>query len=51
MDGCTVRVKVGPHGAKPEHDDVARAASALGRPLRDVAADALAAWRGADGHS
>jgi uncharacterized protein (TIGR00299 family) protein len=51
VDGCQVRVKVGPHGAKPEHDDVARAASTLGRPLRDVAADALAAWRGADGHS
>ena len=51
VDGCTVRVKIGPHGAKPEHDDLARAASALGRSLRDVASDALAAWRETDGRS
>jgi pyridinium-3,5-bisthiocarboxylic acid mononucleotide nickel chelatase len=33
--------------AKPEADDVARAAAALGRSWREVAAAALDAWRGA----
>lgn len=41
VDGHPVRVKHGPYAAKPEHDDVAAAAAALGRPLRAVAADAL----------
>lgn len=41
VDGHPVRVKHGPYAAKPEHDDVAAAADALGRPLRAVAADAL----------
>ncbi|MFF5497553.1 nickel pincer cofactor biosynthesis protein LarC [Streptomyces aquilus] len=41
IDGHPVRVKHGPYAAKPEHDDVAAAAAALGRPLRAVAADAL----------
>lgn len=45
IDGHPVRIKVGPHGAKPEHDDVAAAAVALGRPLRQVAAQALDTWR------
>ncbi|MBS1836325.1 MAG: nickel pincer cofactor biosynthesis protein LarC [Actinobacteria bacterium] len=45
VDGHPVRIKIGPFGAKPEHDDVVAAATALGRPLRDVAADALAAPR------
>lgn len=43
VGGHVIRVKVGPYGAKAEHDDVVVAATALGRPLRDVAADALAA--------
>lgn len=37
IEGHPVRVKYGPWGAKPEHDDLARAARALGLPLRDVA--------------
>jgi uncharacterized protein (TIGR00299 family) protein len=37
VDGVPVRVKHGPHGAKPEHDDLAAAASALGLPLRVTA--------------
>jgi pyridinium-3,5-bisthiocarboxylic acid mononucleotide nickel chelatase len=37
LDGIPVRVKHGPHGAKPEHDDLATAAAALGLPLRAVA--------------
>jgi uncharacterized protein (TIGR00299 family) protein len=39
--GHAVRVKAGPHGAKPEYEDVARVAAALGLPLREVAARAL----------
>jgi uncharacterized protein (TIGR00299 family) protein len=41
LDGCPIRVKVGPHGAKAEHDDVVAAAERLGRPVRDVASAAL----------
>jgi pyridinium-3,5-bisthiocarboxylic acid mononucleotide nickel chelatase len=37
LDGVTIRVKHGPHGAKPEHDDLVTAAAALGLPLRAVA--------------
>ena len=36
-----VRIKHGPHAAKPEYDDVAAAAAALGLPLRETAARAL----------
>lgn len=35
--GEVVRVKVGPYRAKAEYDDCARAAAALGVPLREVA--------------
>lgn len=42
LDGMTVRVKIGPDGAKPEHDDVVAVAVATGRSLRSVAARALA---------
>ena len=45
VHGHEVRVKVGPFGAKPEHDDLVRVAEATGRPLRQVAADAAAAFR------
>ena len=37
VDGHPVRIKHGPWGAKPEHDDVVAAAAALGRSLREVA--------------
>jgi hypothetical protein len=43
VGGHAVRVKHGPWGAKPEHDDVASAAAALDLPLREVARRALAA--------
>jgi uncharacterized protein (TIGR00299 family) protein len=36
VDGHPVRVKLAGHRAKPEHDDALAAATALGRPLRDV---------------
>ncbi|MBO0850101.1 MAG: nickel pincer cofactor biosynthesis protein LarC [Pseudonocardia sp.] len=41
VEGQPIRVKYGPWGAKPEHDDVARAAELLGLPLRRVARRAL----------
>jgi len=41
IDGIPVRLKHGPHGAKPEHDDVAAAATRLGLPLRTVARRAV----------
>jgi pyridinium-3,5-bisthiocarboxylic acid mononucleotide nickel chelatase len=37
VDGHPVRLKHGPWGVKPEHDDVVAAATALGLPLREVA--------------
>ncbi|MGC9666126.1 nickel pincer cofactor biosynthesis protein LarC [Planosporangium sp. 12N6] len=37
LEGHPIRIKHGPWGAKPEHDDVAAAATALGLPLRIVA--------------
>lgn len=40
VDGHAVRIKHGPWGAKPEHDDVAAVAAALDLPLREVAARA-----------
>lgn len=45
VQGHTISIKVGPHGAKPEHEDVAAAAAATGRTVRDVSAAALAAHR------
>jgi uncharacterized protein (TIGR00299 family) protein len=40
VEGHPVRIKHGPWGAKPEHDDVVAAAAALGRSLREVAEQA-----------
>ncbi len=45
VDGVTVRVKVAGDRAKPEFDDVARAAAKTGAPLHDVASRAEEAWR------
>jgi uncharacterized protein (DUF111 family) len=45
VDGVPVRIKHGPHRAKPEHDDIAAAAAQLGLPLRAVAERALEALR------
>jgi hypothetical protein len=39
--GHRIRVKIGPHRAKPEHDDVAAAALATGLPRHVVAEQAL----------
>ncbi len=50
VDGHTIAVKLARHGgavvnAMPEYDDVARAAAAVGRPVADVLAEAVAASR------
>ena len=48
VDGQPIAVKLAHHdgvlvNAQPEYDDVARAAAALGRPVSDVLAAAIAA--------
>ena len=50
VDGFPVHVKIALHegrvvNAQPEYDDVARAAAATGRPVKEVLADAVAASR------
>jgi uncharacterized protein (TIGR00299 family) protein len=45
IDGHAIRVKVGATRVKVEHDDALAAATALGRPLRAVLAEAEAAGR------
>ena len=47
VDGYPVRVKVSPGRVKVEHADAARVAGLTGRPVREVAARAEAAWRAA----
>lgn len=42
--GHDVRMKVGPHRAKPEHDDLVRIAHLTGVPVRLIADQAQAAW-------
>ncbi len=49
VDGLPVRVKVSAGRVKVEHDDAARAARRLGRPVRDVVSIAEAEWRGRPG--
>jgi hypothetical protein len=41
VHGHRIRIKTGPHRAKPEHDDVAAAALATGLPRQVVAEQAL----------
>ncbi|MFC4533166.1 nickel pincer cofactor biosynthesis protein LarC [Sphaerisporangium dianthi] len=41
LHGQTVRMKHGPWGVKPEHDDLAKLAATTGRPLRELAREAL----------
>jgi uncharacterized protein (DUF111 family) len=51
LDGAQIRVKLGPHGSKPEHDDLVAACAHLGLPLRAVAERAVreaAAVEGSD---
>lgn len=44
VDGHEIRVKVSPGRAKAEHDDAARVAQRVGRPLREVTAAAESAF-------
>jgi uncharacterized protein (TIGR00299 family) protein len=46
VQGHRIRVKIGPHRAKPEHDDVAAAALATGLPRRILAEQALSELAG-----
>ena len=46
--GHEIRIKVGPHSAKPEHDDLAAVARATGVSLRQLGAEALEAHRAMD---
>ena len=48
VQGHRIRVKIGPHRAKPEHDDVAAAALATGLPRRALAEQALSQLAGQD---
>lgn len=41
-----IAIKIGPHGAKPEHDDLVAAAAVTGLPLRHLAVEAMAIWTG-----
>ena len=45
VGGHEIAIKVTPHRSKAEHVDVVAAAAALGRPAREVAAEAEALWR------
>jgi uncharacterized protein (TIGR00299 family) protein len=45
VDGYPVRVKVTAGRVKAEHDDAARVAKQLGRPLREIIARAEQSWR------
>lgn len=45
VEGHTIAIKASAGRAKAEHDDAARAARALGLPLREVVARAEEAWR------
>jgi hypothetical protein len=41
LHGQDIRIKHGPWGVKPEHDDLARLAKTTGRPVRELAREAL----------
>lgn len=45
LDGETVRIKVGAHRAKVEHDDALRVAAITGQSVRDITSRAEAAYR------
>ncbi len=40
LHGYEVRIKIGPYGLKPEHDDLVHVAAKVGLPLRQLAAEA-----------
>jgi uncharacterized protein (TIGR00299 family) protein len=54
VQGHPVAIKVSPHGAKPEHNDLAAASQATGIPIRHLAAEAIRLHSGVErefGHS
>lgn len=46
--GSELRIKVGPDGAKAEHDDLVALSEQTGVPVRRLAAEAAAAWLAVD---
>jgi uncharacterized protein (TIGR00299 family) protein len=47
LHGYPVRIKVGPHGAKPEYEDLVAASQGLGKAIRQLSIEALFAWKSA----
>lgn len=45
LRGATVSIKIGPNGAKPEHDDLRALAASTGVPLRLLVIEAINAWQ------
>ena len=49
IEGYPVRIKVGPYGAKPEHEDLVAASAGLERSVRQLSVEALLAWQSEQG--
>jgi len=49
LRNATVSIKIGPHSAKPEHDDLVALAESTGIPIRLLAAEAIDIWHSQSG--